>query len=120
MNERRRFSRVLYSNHAIFMASSGDYQCEIIDLSLNGALLTLPDGYIPLKNDPASLKFSLPDSDIEINMEVEVRHVEDGHLGVHCRQIDIESVTHLKRLIELNLGDDDLLNRELEQLALPD
>ncbi|ATD05591.1 MULTISPECIES: PilZ domain-containing protein [Pseudoalteromonas] len=120
MKERRRFSRVIFSNEAQFMASSGDFSCEILDLSLNGALLTLPDGYVPLKNDPASLNFYLPGSDIQITMEVEVRHVEEGHLGVHCRQIDLDSVTHLKRLIELNLGDDDILHRELEQLTYDD
>ncbi|MEI5639220.1 MULTISPECIES: PilZ domain-containing protein [unclassified Pseudoalteromonas] len=120
MKERRRFSRVTFTNEARFMASSGDFTCEILDLSLNGALVTLPDGYVPLKNDPASLTFYLPDSDIKITMEVEVRHVELGHLGLHCRQIDLESVSHLKRLIELNLGDDDILHRELEQLTHED
>ncbi|CCQ10776.1 hypothetical protein PALB_16430 [Pseudoalteromonas luteoviolacea B = ATCC 29581] len=70
-----------------------------------------------MKNEPASLAFSLSGSDIEIAMQVEVRHIEDNHLGLHCSQIDLESVTHLKRLIELNLGDDTILHRELEQLA---
>ncbi|RZM83816.1 PilZ domain-containing protein [Pseudoalteromonas rubra] len=120
MKERRRFSRVLFSNPALLMTASGDYKCEVIDLSLNGALLTLPVGYVPLKDEPASLRFALPQSDIQIAMEVQVRHIEEGHLGVHCNQIDLDSVTHLKRLIELNLGDDDVLHRDLEQLLLHD
>ncbi|MBE0387026.1 hypothetical protein PLUTE_a2068 [Pseudoalteromonas luteoviolacea DSM 6061] len=51
-------------------------------------------------------------------MEVEIRHIEEAHLGLHCAQIDLDSVTHLKRLIELNIGDDDILHRELENLTL--
>ncbi|MDK1287404.1 PilZ domain-containing protein [Pseudoalteromonas umbrosa] len=118
MTERRKFSRILFSNTAFLMTTTGDYQCEIIDLSLNGALITLPTGLSPLKGQPASLKFHLPGSEIEINMEVEIRHIEEAHLGLHCAQIDIDSVTHLKRLIELNIGDDDILHRELEHLLL--
>lgn len=116
MEQRRRFTRVLFSNLATLMTASGDYTCKVLDLSLNGALITLPVGYIPLKDESASLKFNLPDSEIAISMEVEIGHIEEAHLGLHCCQIDIESVTHLKRLIELNVGNDDILHRELEQL----
>lgn len=32
-------------------------------------------------------------------------------------KIDIESISQLKRFIELNVGNNDLLNRELEHLS---
>lgn len=117
MEERRRFTRILFSNPATLMTASGDYNCQVLDLSLKGALITLPVGYVPLQGEAANLKFHLPDSDVLISMEVEVRHVENEYLGLHCNQIDLESVTHLKRLIELNVGDDAILHREIEQLA---
>ena len=117
MEERRRFTRILFSNPATLMTASGDYNCQVLDLSLKGALITLPLGYVPLQGEAANLKFHLPDSDVLISMEVEVRHVESEYLGLHCNQIDLESVTHLKRLIELNVGDDAVLHREIEQLA---
>ncbi len=31
--------------------------------------------------------------------------------------IDIESIAHLRRLVELNVGDDSLLHRDLEHLS---
>ncbi|OZT82227.1 pilus assembly protein PilZ, partial [Vibrio sp. 03_296] len=31
--------------------------------------------------------------------------------------IDIDSISHLKRLVELNVGDDTLLHREIEHLS---
>jgi hypothetical protein len=117
MDERRRFTRILFSNPATLMTASGDYNCRVLDLSLKGALITLPVSYVPLQGEAANLKFHLPDSDVLISMEVEVRHVEADYLGLHCGQIDLESVTHLKRLIELNIGDNTVLNREIEQLA---
>jgi hypothetical protein len=46
----------------------------------------------------------------------EVAHVEGEHVGLLCRSIDIESITHLRRLLEINLGDAKLLERELKAL----
>jgi len=38
-------------------------------------------------------------------------------LGLSCREIDLDSITHLRRLVALNLGDEALLDRELGLLA---
>jgi hypothetical protein len=35
-------------------------------------------------------------------------------------QIDLESITNLVRLVELNLGDEDLLNREIHTMVVPE
>ena len=51
-----------------------------------------------------------------IRMTVTVMHVHADRIGLHCEHIDIDSVTHLRRLIELNLGDPELLERELSGL----
>ena len=45
--------------------------------------------------------------------------LKDHHLGLFCHHIDIDSITHLRRLIELNLGDETLLQRELAELLPP-
>jgi len=47
---------------------------------------------------------------------VVIRHIEENHIGLKCHSIDIDSITHLKRLVELNLADETLLHRELETL----
>ena len=51
-------------------------------------------------------------------MNVKVAHVEGRYAGLVCEGIDIDSVTHLRRLVELNLGDPDLLDRELSSLIV--
>jgi hypothetical protein len=38
------------------------------------------------------------------------------HLGFVCKHIELDSVTHLRRLIELNIADHDELERELGAL----
>ncbi len=68
-----------------------------------------------IEND-AILRFILPDSEIEIKMETTICHIEANHIGLKCKHIDIDSISYLKRLIELNLADDELLHRELAML----
>ena len=50
-------------------------------------------------------------------MEATVVHHQGQDYGLACREIDLDSVTHLRRLVALNLGDAALLERELTLLA---
>ncbi len=52
-----------------------------------------------------------------ITMSVNWRHNNKGQVGFECVHIDIDSISHLRRLVELNLGDDTLLERELAALG---
>jgi len=54
-----------------------------------------------------------------VQMEVRLAHSRDGLLGFECRAIDLDSLSHLRRLVELNLGDARLLDRELAALGRP-
>jgi hypothetical protein len=49
-------------------------------------------------------------------MSTTVTHVAGRRVGLRCDNIDIDSVTHLRRLVELNAGDPNLLDRELSAL----
>jgi hypothetical protein len=82
-------------------------------------LLQLPPGETPQAGMPCLVKLPLGDDssgDLVIAMAGELAHVEDGRAGVLCRSIDIESITHLRRLIEVNLGDPAASERELKAL----
>jgi hypothetical protein len=50
-------------------------------------------------------------------MEVTLAHIKPPNAGFLCKNIDIESIAHLRRLMELNLGDMDLVNREIADLG---
>ena len=53
-----------------------------------------------------------------IIMEAVIIHNEKGVLGMRCTRIDINSISELKRLVQLNLADEGLLQRDIEHLAL--
>jgi len=95
-------------------------QTQVLDLSLKGALLQLPEGAAVAQGTPCLLKLRLSDQETSIAMAGEVAHVEADRVGILCRSIDIESITHLRRLIEINLGDAALLERELIALIRPE
>ena len=109
MENRRQFSRILFSTAAQLEFAGESYPCKLLDVSLHGALITKCAAFSGTKNSEATLRFTLPQSDIEIKMEVFICHIEGHH-------IDINSITYLKRLVELNLADEQLLHRELASL----
>lgn len=114
--ERRHFNRVIFSTQTTLTVGRHHWSSEIIDLSLKGALLSLPENYPGTVGETATLSFKLQGLDRTITMSGEVRHADDKHLGFECHSFDIDSATDLRRLIELNLGDERLLQRDLAAL----
>jgi hypothetical protein len=112
MDEKRRFSRILFATSARLFQGEHTWETKIFDLCLNGALVETPKAFSP-DDSPLSLRFCLPESDIEITMQVGVILKDKQHLRLECLHIDIDSISHLKRMVELNLGDTELLHREL-------
>jgi len=66
--------------------------------------------------EAATLTIRLDAGDSTIKMSGNVAHREGVQVGFRCVEIDIDSIAHLRRLVELNLGDEDLLERELSAL----
>lgn len=120
MQNRRHFTRIIFSTTAHLSDMGKVWTTELIDLSLKGALVKKPDNWKSGDAKSVLLTFKLAQSEIELNMNTSVVHEKEEYLGLLCEQIDIDSATHLKRLIELNVGDDELLNRELDALAHPE
>ena len=58
--------------------------------------------------------------DTPIYMQATVMHVEGRNIGLRCDEIDIDSITTLRRVIELNAADPVLLERELGALVQGD
>ncbi|MFT7722946.1 MAG: PilZ domain-containing protein [Roseateles sp.] len=120
--ERRQFARVAFAAGAELVTTQAHLHCQVIDISLKGVLLQLPEGAAPQPGMPCLVKLPLGGAasggggEPAIAMAGELAHVAGRHAGVQCRSIDIESITHLRRLIEVNLGDAAAAQRELQAL----
>lgn len=114
-SERRRFSRADFHGQATLHWPEQAFTVQLIDLSLQGALLEAPPGWQGVAGDHGTLRLHLG-GDVVIEMQLELAHLEAHRAGFHCRKLDIDSLAHLRRLLELNLQDPDLAHRELVQL----
>ena len=115
--DNRRFSRVNFTGKAHLEIGSHSCATEVLDLSLKGALIKKPADWPRSLPKVMQLRISLNDFPVELTMDVSVAHQSATTVGLHCEKIDIESVSHLRRLLELNLGDAELLSRELSELS---
>lgn len=114
--QRRKYSRIQFHSGATLSIEDSETACEVCDLSLKGALLRITSpASLPL-GKRCLLEVALDDADASIRMEGEVVHAKGERVGLLCREIDLDSITHLRRLLELNLGDPELLHRELTAL----
>ena len=113
---RRQFARIAFHAPADLVTSEQQQDVVVLDLSLKGALVRLPVGHKVAAGENCTLRVRLGDLDASIRMQGVVTHVEGLYIGLVCRNIDLDSVTHLRRLVELNLGDPQLLERELSAL----
>lgn len=116
-NERRRFSRIAFHRPAEVEVRGRRTSGELLDVSLKGALIEVPVGADLPVGTACSLSIHLDEGGATIRMEGEVAHAKGQHLGFRCDEIDLESIAHLRRLVELNLGDDEILHRELGALV---
>ena len=59
------------------------------------------------------LVIALPGTAISLNFDAELVHVEDLQYGFKFISEDLETLTHLRKLIELNTGDAETTRSEL-------
>lgn len=114
--DQRKFSRIPFDVPVTISRDEQVWDTGLIDISLHGALIKVPQDFAP---DPG-LEYRLAihlEGGPDICMDVLVAHQEKEELGLNCKDIDVDSITHLRRLVELNLGDPELLERELSSLG---
>lgn len=117
MVERRRFSRIIYQAPAVINQGEYELQTTIQDLSLHGLLLSAEQVPDLVVHSSVNVSFTLPESDITIHLQAEVLSTQNDIVRLKIDNIDIDSISHLKRLVELNVGNDRLLHREIEHLS---
>lgn len=118
-NERRNFWRAVFHSPVRVTTHQGEMQAQLHDISLKGALLETSEPWRGKPGEECQVSLKLA-PDASIGMWAEVMHVEGRHIGLRCKSIDLDSITHLRRLVELNSGDPALLEREFGGLLRAD
>lgn len=113
--ERRRFQRLSFNLAAELSQHELPWHAGLLDISLKGLLIAgqLPEYFDALA--PIQVRIELSEQ-AQIVMQVAVAHQSTDSTGLSSLSIDMESMSHLRRLIELNLGDAGAAERELAEL----
>ena len=112
---KRRFSRIAFDAPVQIRQGTHHWISKVIDLSLKGVLIEQQNVTI-VADERLTVRIDLS-PDVVISAEAKWVHTERSCMGFSFKQIDLDSITHLKRLVELNIADSSLLERELSALG---
>jgi len=118
-NENRHFSRISFNAKVQlhFQLTKEEQKARLLDISLKGALVEAEQPIVnSFKGKICNMTLLLGNGGEIIEMEGKVTHQEGQHIGIECQHIDLDSITHLRRLVELNRGDEMLMKRELAEM----
>ncbi|EUB73746.1 type IV pilus assembly PilZ [Pseudomonas sp. GM41(2012)] len=113
--DRRRFKRIAFDARTELSQGEFIWPVKLIDLSLKGLLIEKPEPWLGNRDWHFLVDVHL-NEDVAIKMDVQLTHDDHGQLGFVCKHISLESIERLRRLVELNLGDSQELERELGAL----
>lgn len=114
-DERRQFKRISFNAPAKLTQNDWQAIAEVVDVSLKGILIK--GHQLDFNADKnVNIRITLSD-DIHIDMTALLAHHQNHTYAFRWVQVDIESISHLRRLLELNTGDILLMERELAHLC---
>lgn len=109
----RQFRRIPFETEVHLAVGERSWTCRLLDIALKGALLESP---APLQLPPdtvASIAIPLPGSAISLEFQAILVHQQATHLGFKFVHENLETLTHLRTLLELNTGDAEGIRSEL-------
>lgn len=118
MDEQRRFTRTSFKATATLGNDDSLWEVDVIDVSLNGLLIKRPEHWSGKMGEEFDFDMPLGDGTDFVVMHCKVARTDEKRIGLQITDIGVEAITHLRRLMELNTGDPERVNREFSQLWL--
>ena len=118
MDTERRFTRVGCSYKALVSIDNVlAIEVNILNISLNGAFLELKNDFVLQEGDKWPLTFELPGSDVNLKFDTEVVHARMNRVGVKFTHVDIDTMIHLRSLLEARSANPQQIANELAFLT---
>jgi c-di-GMP-binding flagellar brake protein YcgR len=115
-NERRQYQRIPFIADVLLRQNDQQWSCALEDISLKGILIIAPDDISPVQDEAYTVELVLGEG-ATINMQAKISHTTQSHWGMQWENIDLEGLTHLRRLLELNMDDPNEMHREMAELG---
>lgn len=116
MQDRRRFIRIICDLPALATYGENKENVKIKDLSLMGVLAEAEHPLDLTKGTHVRIDIHLG-ATLTISMDCAVSHEHGNLIGLGTMRIDIDSITNLRRFIEMNGMSEELLHRDIGHLA---
>lgn len=111
--DKRLFRRIPFEAEMLVAVGSRGWSCQLLDLALKGVLLESAEPLPLAQGAVANLSLPLPGSEIVLDFEAKLVHHEGNRLGFKFLHENLETLTHLRTLLELNTGDPEGIRSEL-------
>ena len=118
--ERRKFQRINFTTAVKLNQGDILWDTRLQDISFKGALTSKPEKWQHADFKRPFIIDVVIDAENHIQFVGTLKHEDADYLGFHCENMDLDSASTLRRLVELNLGDPALLERELSMLVSSD
>jgi len=115
-NERRQYHRIPFIADVVLRHNNQQWSCGLEDISLKGMLIAAPENTQPAMNEAYEIELVLGEG-ATISMQANISHTTATHWGMQWVNIDLDGLTHLRRLLELNMDDPAEMHREMAELG---
>lgn len=111
--EQRRYSRTGFAAVGTIRDGASTIAAVVVDVALKGALVTVEKPEAVPSDRQVELRIELSGAPVAITTQARCVHRSEDSLGFRFESIDAESMTHLRRLLELNTGNAEEITSEL-------
>lgn len=111
--DNRQFCRIKFAAKSVVMFDSMQAEAALVDISMKGALVNVAMQKPLQMNQRGTLAVHLDASDVVMHFDVEAIHNRDDFVGLKFVGVDIDTMIHLRSLLELNTADPDQVRHEL-------
>lgn len=115
-DERRHYQRIPFIADVLLQHQNQQSSCGLEDISLKGMLIKAPENIKPETDEIYAIELVLGEGAV-ISMQANISHTTPTHWGMQWSNIDLEGLTHLRRLLELNMDDAQQMHREMADLG---
>ena len=112
----RHFSRIPFDAQVLMHLHDRTISVHLIDIAFKGALVQTTTSQALAVQEKCRLVLPLAEDGETITMAGRIVHLEQRLVGIECLEIDVASLTELRRLMMLNSGDAQRMNRELSHM----
>lgn len=114
-SDQRSVHRVPFIASALLRVAGRNLPVRLLDISLMGALVTTDAPLRLVLGDACEMSLTLG-PEVALDLTGKVARTDEAKVAVRWGPMDVDNASHLRRLLQLNLGDHDLIEQDIEAM----